>query len=66
MWPLRTPELLRVESLCGILGNLHLGTWTFESGLGGTLGGPGSRLGAVAPNHPESLSEEPQAFHAQF
>ena len=28
------------------------------------LAEPGSRFGAVAPNHPEALLEEPQAFQA--
>ena len=28
------------------------------------LGEPGSRFQAAAPNHPEALLEEPQAFQA--
>ena len=67
------PELSKVEPLCGTLGNPN-----FKSGIMRNLGEPeflrveplrnlgepGSRFRAAAPNHPEALLEEPQAFQA--
>ena len=50
MLNLGEPGLFRVVPWCGTLG-----TWSLE---------PGSRLRAAAPNHPEALLEEPQAFQA--
>ena len=49
MWSLVEPELLRMEPLCGTSRN---------------LAEPGARFRAAAPNHPEALLEEPQAFQA--
>ena len=49
VWNLGKPQLFRVEPLCG----------TSRS-----LAEPGSRFRAAAPNHPEVLLEEPQAFQA--
>ena len=49
MWNLVEPQLLRVEPVCGTSRNLPE---------------PGARFRAAAPNHPETLLEEPQAFQA--
>ena len=49
MWDLVEPELLKMEPLCGTSRN---------------LAEPGARFQAAAPNHPEALLEEPQAFQA--
>ena len=67
-------KLLRVESPCGTLETLNLYVeplWnrklleTFHCGTSmWNLGEPGARLWAAAPNHPETLLEEPQAFQA--
>ena len=66
MWNLGKPEW-----------NIHVepwGPWTFKGAifmwnlgklnLYVELGEPGSRFWAAAPNHPEALLEEPQAFRA--
>ena len=49
MWNLVEPQLLRMEPVCGTSRN---------------FAEPGARFRAAAPNHPEALSEEPQAFQA--
>ena len=49
MWDLVEPELLRMEPVCGTSRN---------------LASSGPRFRAAAPNHPEALLEEPQAFQA--
>ena len=49
MWNLVEPQLLRVEPVRGTSRNLPE---------------PGARFRAAAPNHPEALLEEPQAFQA--
>ena len=45
--------------------NLYVELRTFKSGtFMWNLGEPGARFPAAAPNHPEALLEEPQAFQA--
>ena len=70
--------ICKSETLFATLGNLNpgcfqewnlyvepWGTWTFKSGTCmWNLVAPGSRFRASAPNHPEALLEEPQAFQA--
>ena len=48
MWNLLEPQLLRMEPVCCMR----------------NLAEPGARFRAAAPNHPEALLEEPQAFQA--
>ena len=63
-------NFLRMEPLFGTLWNLNFeenlcGTSTFKSGpCMRNLPEPGARFRAAAPNHPEALLEEPQAFQA--
>ena len=54
------PELLRVEPWvpCTFMRTFKNGTLMWN------LAEPGSRFRAAAPNHPEALLEEPQAFQA--
>ena len=62
MWNLWKPEPLcgpgeplKLEPVCGTLGNLNFSEWNLYAG---------ARFPAAAPNHPEALLEEPQAFRA--